>query len=335
METRDASSPQFPIRWVVRRTGLNPSVLRAWERRYGVVEPGRSEGGQRLYSEEDIRRLTLVKEAVEAGHSIGQVARLSSPELRRLLQGDTGRSGRDASAGTAGEEGGAPRWGDPGRVLHECLKRVRDMEPRQLEEELNRAAVGLNPEALVDQVLVPLLNRIGLLWEAGEMGPAAEHLATGVLRRFLDFLIRTLADGRSGRLMLVGTPAGHRHEYGALLAAVVVAGEGWEVVVMGADLPAHELAQAATRKGASAVALSALYPTDDPALASELEDLRSRLAPDVEIVVGGAAAGAQAEHLAGLGIRYLPDLKALRDYARGRSPAARAADASIPVSRGT
>jgi len=334
MDTRDPSFPQFPIRLVVRRTGLNPSVLRAWERRYGVVEPGRSEGGQRLYSEEDIRRLSLLKEAVEAGHSVGQAARLSTAELRRLVHGEAGRSPRFPSAQSAPvEEGQAAGWSDPARLLEECLRSVREMEPRRLEEELNRAAVGLNPVELVDQVLVPLLNRIGLLWEAGEMGPATEHLATGVLRRFLEFLVRTLGSGGSDRMMLVGTPSGQRHEYGALLAAVVAAGEGWEVVLLGPELPAAELAEAARRKGAIAVALSALYPTDDPGLAFELGELRALLPKEVEIVVGGAAAGAHAHRLEGLGIRYLPDLKALREYAR--LPATEKGDRRPPGSGST
>ncbi|MEQ9569536.1 MAG: MerR family transcriptional regulator, partial [Longimicrobiales bacterium] len=79
---------RHPIRVVASRTGLTPTLLRAWERRYGVVEPGRSDGGQRLYSDDDIERLVLLKRATDAGRAIRLVADLTVDELRDLVQED-------------------------------------------------------------------------------------------------------------------------------------------------------------------------------------------------------------------------------------------------------
>jgi len=316
MDTRDPTLPQYPIRVVVRRTGLNASVLRAWERRYGAVEPGRSDGGQRLYSEEDIRKLTLLSEVVEAGHSIGQIATLPTDELRRLSQKELGRASAAAS-GNGGPSGPSlASGGGPRAFLQACLAAVHEMDTRTLEAHLNRAAMALNPGELVDDLVVPLLNRIGLLWEIGEVGPASEHVATAVLRRFLDFLLGALGRTAGGPVMIVGTPAGHRHEFGALLAAVVGAAEGWDVVLLGADLPAGEIAEATRRKGGVIVALSAIHPIEDPGLPEELEALREQLPGDVEILIGGPAAGFHAATLARLGVTYLPDLQALREHAR-------------------
>jgi MerR family transcriptional regulator, light-induced transcriptional regulator len=316
MDTRDPTLPQYPIRVVVRRTGLNASVLRAWERRYGAVDPGRSEGGQRLYSEEDIRKLTLLSEVVEAGHSIGQIATLPTEELRRLSQKDLGR-GSGASKGNGSASGAAPpSGGGAGAFLQACLTSVHEMDTRSLDAHLNRAAMALNPAELVDDLVVPLLNRIGLLWEAGEVGPASEHVATAVLRRFLDFLLGAFGRSEGGPVMIVGTPAGHRHEFGALLAAVVGAAEGWDVVLLGADLPAGEIAEATRRKGGLMVALSAIHPIEDPGLPEELEALRAQLPADVEILIGGPAAGFHSSTIHRLGVRYLADLQALREHAR-------------------
>ena len=78
-------TPRHAMRTVVLRTGLTPDLLRAWEKRYGVVEPTRSEGGQRLYSDADLERLTLLTRAVRAGRAISQVANLPTPELREIL----------------------------------------------------------------------------------------------------------------------------------------------------------------------------------------------------------------------------------------------------------
>ncbi|TVP44360.1 MAG: MerR family transcriptional regulator [Gemmatimonadales bacterium] len=328
------------MRVVVRRTGLNASLLRAWERRYGAVDPGRSDGGQRLYSEDDIRKLSLLREAVDAGHNISQVAELSLEGLRDLVLTEQARafpqgagpvrsratgldySGPGSAIARAAGNGvrtsaadSAPRAHPSPRAtefLALALDAVQTMDTRRLEGVLNRGAMALGPEELVDDLLLPLLARIGLLWRAGEVGPASEHMASGVVRRFLDWLLEALSSHEPGPLMLVGTPAGHRHEFGAMLAAVVSAGEGWDVLSLGADLPATEIAEAARRKGAAAVALSAIHPLDDPHLPGELRALRRELTGDVRVLIGGPAALSHRAALEDVGVEVLADLSELR-----------------------
>ncbi|TVP78568.1 MAG: MerR family transcriptional regulator [Gemmatimonadales bacterium] len=324
MATRDSSIPQYPMRVVVRRTGLNASLLRAWERRYAAVEPGRSDGGQRLYSDHDVQKLVLLRDLVGAGHNISQVADLDMGELRLLLRRDgRGDVGDGTPAPTADDDFIEAR---PRARLHPestasshlaaCMAAMHAMDPRALEASLNRAAMGLSPVDLVDQVLVPLLTRIGLLWSRGEVRPATEHVASAVVRRFLDWLLETLSPRTPAPLMLVGTPAGHRHEFGSLLAAVVVAVEGWDVLNVGPDLPATEIAAAAETKNARMVALSAIHPGDDPHLPGELRALRRELPDDVDVVIGGPAAARHADALRDVGVEYLPSLEDLRSLSR-------------------
>ena len=310
------------MRVVVRRTGLSASLLRAWERRYTAVEPGRSDGGQRLYSEDDIRKLLLLKDLVDRGHNISQVAGRDMGELRLLLRQNGGNGSRATLESTApgpsthavGRDDRAD--GRASAFLEACIEAAHEMDTRELESQLNRAAMALDPALLVDRVLVPLLNRIGLLWAEGELGPASEHVASGVIRRFLDWLLDTLAPQGDAPIAVVGTPAGHRHEFGALLASVVIAGEGWRVLSLGADLPASEIAEAAERKNARLVALSAIYPREDPHLPGELRSLRRSLGEDMPVLVGGPAAAPFADVLLADGVQYLPDLPALREESR-------------------
>src|SRR5687768_12427129 len=79
------TDPRHPIGVVADRTGLSPDVLRVWERRYGVVEPQRSAGGQRLYSDADVERLVLLHRATRGGHGISHVASLSRAKLEDLV----------------------------------------------------------------------------------------------------------------------------------------------------------------------------------------------------------------------------------------------------------
>jgi len=333
MTNRDPlTTAQYPMRVVVRRTGLNASLLRAWERRYGAVDPGRSEGGQRLYSEADIRKLSLLRELVDQGHAIGQVAGLDESELRRLLLREQANAEPSGAAVTPGgwvdmpEEDG-PAAGSPPRArtrrplgeeeledfLERGLEAVHAMETEELERVLNRAAMALTPVELIDGLVVPLLNRIGLLWERGEVGPASEHAASAVLRRFLDWLLEVLNPPVEGApVLIVGTPAGQHHEFGALLAAVIAAGEGWRAVPLGPDLPATELAAAARRKGAGAVALSALHAPGAEEVRRELLALRQELPEGVRILVGGPAAAVHQEELSRGGVLFLEDLQAFR-----------------------
>ncbi len=365
--TNPLATPQFPIRLVVRRTGLSASVLRAWERRYGAVVPERSDGGQRLYSERDIRKLTLLKDLVEIGHTIGQVATQDEDELRNLLLRERGIS--DEGGGAAGSNGANGRSSGsygPGRggegvstgqragqkgegvpesasripvaalgldddedpvpgFLSASLQAVHDMDTTRLEELLNRASVALTPADLTGRLMIPFLNRIGLLWERGEVGPASEHVASGVVRRFLDGLLDRLDSRAGAALVLTGTPAGQRHEFGALLAGIVAAAEGWKVIPLGPDLPASEIAEAARRKGAQAVALSALQPLEADDVRRELLLLRKELPGEVQVLVGGPGARPFRDELIRAGVVFLEDLQELRDRLRASRRAAESA----------
>ena len=312
------SRGRHPIRVVTRRTGVSAAALRAWERRYGAVSPNRTEGGQRLYSDEDIERLVLLRRAVAGGRNISQVAGLSLEELESLVEGDRamgpagvleleGRDGR--SVEESPESPGSP--GSLG-LLDQAMKAARAMDPRELERTLTRGAMALGTNTLVDEVMVPLLRRIGLLWALGEMGPATEHMTSNVVRRFLDWVISLQAvDGRAPS-MVVGTTSGQVHEFGALLAAVAAATEGWRVMVLGADLPGEDIGEAVLTAGSDAVAISALLPGEPRRLEREIRSLRQKLGPQVPILLGGPGGLEVLEVLPELGVTYFNDLATFR-----------------------
>ncbi len=294
---------------VVRRTGLKPDLIRAWERRYGAVEPGRSATRRRFYSDAEIDRLGLLSRVVRAGHSISQVAQLANAELEELIARD------------APQQPPSKPTTRTGSYLASCLAAVQRLDPGDLEAGLRRASVELSTFELLEKLMAPLLENIGEQWRQGVLRPFHEHMASAVIRAFLSSLNTGGGGGGAGAsplapVLIAATPARQRHEIGAMLAAAAAAAEGWRVLYLGADLPPEEIAAAAVHQGAKVVALSLVHPPDDALLREELRRLRRLLGPDAELVVGGQASIAYGDVLREIGALRLDDLARFRHRLR-------------------
>ena len=290
---------------VVQRTGLTSHAIRAWERRYGAVEPARTEGGQRLYSDAQVMRLRLLKRATAGGRSISSVAGLSTEELTALV-GEDGRS----------ENG--PAGPDRSDYLEACLAAADRLDAQTLREELMRAVVSLSAPVFVTQVVGPLLARVGELWEEGAMRPAQEHVVSTAVRQVLDWLLGRYEASADAPLLVACTPAGELHEFGAMLASVVAADVGWRVLYLGPSLPAEEIAMAADQSGAVVVAVSVVDGEDEDVERSgrELVALRAALPEGVLLVAGGR----RASDVGPDGVTVVEDLDSLREVLAAVGP---------------
>lgn len=272
------------MKLVSRRTGLTPHVIRVWERRYGAVAPARTGTNRRRYAEAEIERLELLKQLTAAGHSIGTVATLPSEKLRELA------ASAKNSAGETGIRAAASRAPETHvEFLEESLINVRALNAPALETTLNRAALVLGGQGVLQKVIAPLAQNIGDLWRDGTITAAHEHFASAVIRTFLGHAAKSFSGSDTAPMLLVATPTGQLHELGALLACAAAANIGWRVTYLGPSLPAAEIAGAAVQNRARAVALSVVYPEDDPRLEGELKRLRELLPAEVALLIGGRA----------------------------------------------
>lgn len=303
-----------PVRLVSQRTGLSPHVLRVWERRYGVVTPTRSEGGQRLYSDQDIERLTLLRRATEAGRNIGQLAGLSNAALADLVRADEVARPEAALTGSGPE------------LVAAGLRAIERMDGAELEHLLRRGLGALGIAGMVDTQVVPLMVEVGERWHAGAYNTAQEHLASAVVHQVLGEVLHTLervAGEDAVRRILVATPRGQRHGLGALVVAVSAAALGWRVSYLGTDLPTPDILRAAELIDPDAIALSITYPADDAALAGELKKLCKALPPRCALLLGGASAPAYTTGLPKDRVRLPDGLPGLRRELTGSATAAR------------
>jgi len=288
----------YPIRAVAKLTGIPVDTLRAWERRYRAVTPDRAARG-RLYSDAEIRRLLLLRTAVDGGHAIGQVARLSDAELQDL-----------ARAPLAFGKNSRPEPG-PGAVnpnLLPLLDAVAAFDYSATNEELSRLAVLLSPAGIVHQVVLPLMRLTGENWENGTFQIAQEHMFSACLRNLLGGLVRLEKPANGAPRILFTTPSNELHEFGILAAAMLAVAQGFQVTYLGPNLPAGEILSAAEKCAASVVVLGIMKTNATPAVKTEMTRLASELPFSTELWAGGTGAAEGFDGIARAGIHILQDL---------------------------
>lgn len=307
------------MRIVTQRTGLGADLLRAWERRHAAITPGRSQGGQRLYSDADIGRLELLRRAVEHGHGIGQLAALADADLRALIDEPVSVAPRVSTAPDGGWKPGA---------IDTALRAIATLDDRGLEALLRRLVRRVGATEVVTGVIVPVMREVGERWHRRELTPAHEHLATGVVERTLHWMLDLPATAPDAPIIALATLAGERHELGIQVTAVLAASEGLRVLLLGADLPGPTIAAAVRETGAAVLGLSFVSAASVLAASPQLRELRSLVPEDVPVLVGGAGAFGAATTITEAGcvvtaniatlLAHLPRSWSIEDAPRGR-----------------
>ncbi len=294
------SFARYPIGVAARLTGVSIETLRAWERRHGVVEPGR-EGGVRTYGDADVRKLRLLRELVEAGHPIGRLAALGDRALRALGEAQRGTSRRAS----------APE--PDGSAVAELWSAVERFDVDAAEAALERLAALLPAETLCLEVALPLLRRVGDAWSEGRLGVAHEHLVSGALRTVLGSLTRLLRPARpaAARRVVFAATEGELHELGLLVGALLAAAARLSPVYLGPNVPARDVVDAARRAAASAVVLAAVCEPPGLDAARAVAEIARGVPAGVEVFVGGAKAERLAAKLEAGPARWIPDLVSL------------------------
>jgi MerR family transcriptional regulator, light-induced transcriptional regulator len=255
--------PLLRIGELSRRTGVQADTLRAWERRYGVLEPRRSEGGFRLYSGEDEDRVRAMKALIDSGLSAAEAARL-------------------APAGVPSAPSGAPFSAEADRRLREALERFDEGEATAV---LDDAIAALSVEALASRVVLPAIQEVGDRWERGETSIGQEHFATNVVRGRLAGLARNWGAG-PGPLAVLACPPGELHDIGLLVFGLVLRARGWRVAYLGANTPIASVAETAERLAPRVIVLAALAKEPLAAVADEI----ARLGERTPVLLAGAGA---------------------------------------------
>ncbi len=297
---------KYPIKVVSKMTGLSVFVIRSWEKRYDAVTPSRTDTNRRLYSEEDIEKLKLLNKAVQKGHNIGGIANLSIEDLRSVLENITvsPRSDKEISNDV---------YANAESTIANCIEAIKVYDGKALETLLLKASTKMSQPQLIENLIVPLVYKVGDLWHDGFIRVANEHLASAVIRSFLSNLIERHVPNDNAPIMVSATPRGQDHELGAMIASVVAASAGWKVVYLGPNLPVEEIAAVADSLKAKVVALSIIYPNDDPQLKKDILNLKQMLPENISLIVGGRAAGGYLDVLDEINAIVIKDTKQFKN----------------------
>lgn len=274
-----SATEQLRIGELSRRVGLSPELLRAWEHRYGLLEPSRTAGGLRLYSAVDEQRLRAMQAGLDRGLSAAEAAR----------------------AALARPPGRPP---DPLRPLLETEARdfreaLDGMDLPRAHAAFDRLLSAFLPETVIVEVLLPYLRELGERWSRGQATIAQEHLASNLLRSRLLALTRGWEQG-DGRTVLLACAPGELHDLPLIMFGLAIRGRGWRVAFLGGDTPIESLDEAAERLDPALVVVSSVTRSHLRSAARGLSRL-ARVRPVA--VAGGGASERVAEEI---GCSFLP-----------------------------
>jgi MerR family transcriptional regulator, light-induced transcriptional regulator len=280
-----------------RRVGVSPDVLRAWERRYGLLRPQRSRSGQRLYTDADEARVREMLGHMDRGYAPAVAARLAAQAPRpRVPPGEAAptRAGRPAPAPAV-----APA-ADLAAFAGELRTALDGLDEASAEAVLDRLLAAFALDTVLRDVVLPFLHDLGDRWARGAVTVGQEHFATAVIAGRLHALARGWDAGVGPRAVLA-CPSDERHDLGLLCFALALRSRGWRVCYLGADTPADAIASVAGQLDAELIVLGAVRA--EP-LVGALAPLAALASDRRRVCVGGR--GASPAIAAALGAEPLP-----------------------------
>lgn len=293
----------YTIGHAARLTGVPSATIRAWERRYGLVHPVRTEGGYRLYDDQGLQLLRAMGALVAAGWSPSQAAE----HLRSDADGEPGRVPWEADVGGAqggvvgmpGQAGGpaAPAGATeesaepdgPGAWDVTALARgAAELDPAAVDAAITTAFAAGPLEDAVDVWLMPALEVLGRQWRSGRIDVAGEHVVSATVHRRLGVELEAAAPSSGGPRVVVGLPRGAHHELGILAFSVMLRRAGVDVLYLGADLPAQHWVRVVQQQRPAGVVIGTPTPSDVLATRETVAALHAA-DPALRVHVGGGA----------------------------------------------
>ena len=260
----------FPIRILAERTGVPPSTIRAWERRYGILQAQRTACGHRHYTDDDVALIKRLQQRIARGATISKAIR----ELDALQHVINGVNHQEQSVNSQ-------QWQ---HMVMELLEAINNFDTYKLDETYQEALSLYSVDVVTEKILRPTLVALGKRWPNGATSVAEEHFFSTYLRNKIGARIHHSAQSTGPTLVIACVPGEH-HELGSLLFALSAKNAGYRLLLLGADLPLDQITPVVNKVQAAGVVLSMVNSRPDAKFVKQLDELAQTL--DIPIMLGG------------------------------------------------
>ncbi len=269
-----------PIQVAAQRSGLSAALIRVWEQRYQAIMPQRTETRRRLYSDHDIERLCLLACITQSGRRISDIAALSTTELEALVDDD-----RAAISNAPGRPSARPSTESVMDYFDECAAAIADMHPERLQYSLQEAEINLEEPFMQEDLIAPLVQHIQNECRQGTLQMAQKRMAEQIIKsHLLHYAARSDPHHDPNERVVVTGMTPWEDTLLLLRLSAAIRAYGWTPVYLGYDIPVEEVAYAAKRSDARAIAL-ATDLHEDSLLPNELRKLRAALGATLPILL--------------------------------------------------
>jgi len=276
-----SAAGKLSIGSLAKATGVPVETLRTWEHRYGFPVAERKPSGHRVYALSNVTRLRRIAAAIARGHRAGTVVGATDAELDRLL------------SATALPAAVAPFPPNSSRASVEgLLAAVSAFDADSLTAALWADWGQFGPIGFLQDVVAPLVERVGREWAEGRMEIRHEHFLSERLGDVMRAIRLPLDIRCRGPLVVCATLPGESHAVGLQMVALLLASAGIRVLYLGTEIPPPELGRLVRARGARAVAISVSSAADGAAVKRHLTKLREDMPRSAQLLVGGSGAPA-------------------------------------------
>ena len=289
------SDLKYPIKYISNKTGLSQLLLRTWENRYNIINPVRTETNRRMYSDDDLNKLLLIRDAISNGFKIGELARMSVDEISEIVENSRENVASDQS--------------DNNNSINDAIEAVKNFNSAGLKNILDSMLIKLSRTDYIIMFILPLLKEIGNRWESGELRISNEHFASAMIRNSLGSIIDNSTTD-SAPPVVIASPVNQNHELAGLAIAALISIHGFRPVYLGASVPAEDIILTVSRTKSIAIVLSTIYPSGDLKLIDDLKKIRAHLS-GIPVYIGGSAADWYLNELDDNTIKFIQEPLAL------------------------